>query len=168
MERNYSRNNNRQVELELGFNTGPPQRIDGGNNSIWETWGHSSVKRKAVRLAKRRSTPDIAYFSAFATPLGLSVSCYPSLSVQAIVLTGKLYRPEISVYFRSNVQWYYQAHFEIVGLYSKLQYCCISVCVHPINRSGLNLMINNPPRKQKNAVAYPVRGLPDRRGKMTL
>ena len=26
--------NNRQVELQLGFNTGPPQRIDGGNNSI--------------------------------------------------------------------------------------------------------------------------------------
>ena len=26
---------------------------------------------------------------------------------------------------------------------------CSCVCVHDINRSGLNLMINNPPRKQK-------------------
>ena len=26
---------------------------------------------------------------------------------------------------------------------------CVCVCVHHINRSGINLMINNPPRKQK-------------------
>ena len=42
---------------------------------------------------------------------------------------------------------------------------CVCVCVHHINRSGLNLIFNNPPKKQKNAVADPVRGLPDRREK---
>ena len=26
---------------------------------------------------------------------------------------------------------------------------CVCVCVHHINRSGLNLMTNNPPREQK-------------------
>ena len=42
--------------------------------------------------------------------------------------------------------------------------CVCVLCVRHINRSGLNLMTNNPPRKQ-NAVADPVRGLPDRREK---
>ena len=41
----------------------------------------------------------------------------------------------------------------------------LCVCVYHINRSGPNLMINNPNRKNKYAVADPVRGLPDRREK---
>ena len=74
------------------LNPGPPQRIDGGNNSSWETWRYSSGKRKVVKLAQRRciSTSDIAYFSALATPLCLSARCYPSLSLQAIVPTERI------------------------------------------------------------------------------
>ena len=51
----------------------------------------AAERGKAVKIAKRKciSTSDIAYFSAFATPLCLSASCYSSLSLQAIVLTGR-------------------------------------------------------------------------------
>ena len=37
----------------------------------------------------------------------------------------------------------------IFQCYSNGSALCVCVCVHHINRSGLNLMINNPPRKQK-------------------
>ena len=54
--------------------------------------GTAEERGKAVKLAKRRciSASDVAYFSAFATPLCLSASCYPSLSLRAIVPTGKI------------------------------------------------------------------------------
>ena len=54
--------------------------------------GTAEERGKAVKLAKRRciSTSDIAYFSAFATPLCLSASCYPSLLFQAIVFTERI------------------------------------------------------------------------------
>ena len=54
--------------------------------------GTAEERGKAVKLAKRRciSTSDIAYFSAYATPLCLSASCYPSLSLRAIVPTERI------------------------------------------------------------------------------
>ena len=60
-----------------------------------------------------------------------------------------------------------------LGALNSQQCVCVCVCVHHINRLGLNLMINNAPKKttkkttppQTNAVADPVRGLPDRREK---
>ena len=35
------------------LNIGPPQRIDGGNNSSWETWGYSSGKRKSSKISQK-------------------------------------------------------------------------------------------------------------------
>ena len=52
----------------------------------------AAERGKAVKLAKRRciSASDITYFRDFATPLCLSASCYPSLSLQAIVPTERI------------------------------------------------------------------------------
>ena len=51
----------------------------------------AAEREKAVKLAKGGAfNSRHRYFSAFATPLCLSASCYPSLSLQAIVLTEKI------------------------------------------------------------------------------
>ena len=94
------------------LNPGPPQRIDGGNNSSWQTWRYSSGKRKSSKISQRRciSTSDIAYFSTFATPLCLSASCYPFLPLQAIVLTENI----VSTWKFPSIPFIFAATFDDV------------------------------------------------------
>ena len=79
-------------DFSWDLNPGPPQKIDRGGNSSWQTWRFSSGKMKSSKISQKRCIPttNLAYFSAFAMPLCLSASCYPSLPLQAIVLTEKI------------------------------------------------------------------------------
>ena len=91
-------------DLSWDLNPGPPQKIDGGDNSSWQTWRfksegtYSSGKRKSSKISQRRciSTPDIAISALSQHPCVYRPAVTLLFRSEPLSLPEKLYRHENS------------------------------------------------------------------------